>query len=61
MSAATVPIQVCDHEDGCDQWVIDLESTGAHYLNGDSPLNGWWIDRMGDAAFCPEHAAVKEP
>jgi hypothetical protein len=55
MSSGTVPIQACDSERGCDAWEIDLESTGARYVYGKSPLDGWVIDRRADTAFCPEH------
>lgn len=55
MASGTVPIQACDDEHGCDEWAIDLESTGARYVYGKSPLDGWVIDRRADTAFCPEH------
>lgn len=56
MSAATHPIQICDHEHGCDQWELDTEATGAHYVDPTAdPLSHWFIDRIRDLAFCPDH------
>lgn len=52
----TVPIVTCDHEDGCDEWMLD------HYEmcvdNWKDFLDGWAYDpyRYRDDAFCPEHA-----
>ena len=58
MSAAQYPIQVCDAEDGCDAWELDVRATGARIVSGRDPLAGWAVDRARDEAYCPEHARV---
>lgn len=56
MSAADHPIQICDHEDGCDQWRLDVWPTGGRYVNpSDDPLSDWQVDRSRDLAYCPDH------
>ena len=57
MSAATVPIQMCDHEQGCPEWMVDYYETGA--TNWADLLDGWVFDPYTDRerAFCPEHVA----
>ena len=55
MSAATVPVQTCDHEDGCDEWMIDYYALCAN--NWRDFLSQWQFDpyKDRDLAFCPEH------
>lgn len=58
MSAGTVPIQMCDHENGCTEWMVDHYETGA--TNWRDLLGGWAFDpykpRDAFLAFCPKHA-----
>ncbi|RHA38708.1 hypothetical protein [Cellulomonas rhizosphaerae] len=62
MSATTHPIQMCDHEEGCDQWELDTEATGGRYVVPEAdPLFTWKVDRTKDEAFCPEHAKEVRP
>lgn len=55
----TYPIVTCDHEDGCDQWMLD-EYT-ATVSNWQDFLDGWQYDPIHYdesecPALCPEHA-----
>ena len=51
----TIPIVTCDHEDGCDEWMIDHYSMDVS--NWRDFLNGWKYDpwTYDDDALCPEH------
>jgi hypothetical protein len=51
----TIPTLHCDHEDGCDAWVVDEYELGA--TNWRDALPGWVYDPYTDreAATCPEH------
>ena len=55
MSAGTIPIQTCDHEDGCDEWTIDYYELTASNWRELTP--GWVFERPSDKALCPTHAA----
>jgi hypothetical protein len=51
----TVPILTCDHEDGCDSWVVDNYELGVEEWR--VLMRGWKYDPYAnrDAAICPEH------
>lgn len=51
----TIPILTCDHEDGCDRWVIDNYELGAKEWR--EVMRGWTYDPYADrdASICPEH------
>lgn len=57
MSSAIVPVQMCDHEDGCTEWMIDYYALYAD--NWTDFLGGWQFDPYSpcdrDLALCPEH------
>jgi len=59
MSKGTVPIVMCDHEDGCDQWVLDDWAMNVSTINdvpvGPVPL-GWSGTPGSDEHLCPEHS-----
>jgi len=58
VSKATAPIQMCDFQDGCDEWEVDFYEAGGRYVNpGADPLYAWQIDRAEDVAYCPQHKA----
>lgn len=60
MTAATVPVQMCDDEDGCTEWMVDYYALCAD--NWRALLGGWRFDPyVSDQAFCPEHATVVVP
>lgn len=52
----TVPIVTCDHEDGCDEWMIDNWEMGVS--NWRDLMPGWTYDpyKDNDDALCPEHS-----
>jgi hypothetical protein len=51
---STVPILICDHEDGCDRWEIDYHGMGVD--NWRDLLGGWAYDPyVDDTAYCPDH------
>lgn len=54
MSTGTVPIQMCDDEYGCDEWMFDNYAMGASNWREVMPT-GWVFDPRSDRAFCPEH------
>jgi hypothetical protein len=49
----TIPIRTCDHEDGCDDWMIDHREMEVD--NWRDLLGGWEFDPRRDESFCPEH------
>lgn len=53
MSGGTVPVQMCDSEDGCTEWMLNHYETGA--TNWKALLDGWTFNPRSDRAFCPEH------
>ena len=57
MSSGTIPIQTCDAEEGCDEWMVDHYETGVS--NWRDLLAGWSFNPYGplDSAFCPNHTA----
>lgn len=58
----TAPIITCDHEDGCDQWVIDWYSALASNWRELMP-SGWRYNphRPDEPQMCPDHADRTEP
>lgn len=55
MSSATLPVQMCDSEEGCTEWMIDYYALCAD--NWGDFLSQWQFDpyKDRDLAFCPEH------
>lgn len=53
MSTGTIPIQTCDDEHGCEEWMPDYYVMTAN--NWRDLLGGWYFDPRADRAFCPEH------
>jgi len=59
MSKGTVPIVMCDHESGCDEWVIDHYEMTVSEIDGVrvTPTPTGWSGRVGtDEHLCPEHS-----
>jgi hypothetical protein len=57
----TIPILTCDHEDGCDAWVIDNYELGV--TNWRECMRLWVYDPHTDreSALCPEHKTEGDP
>jgi len=58
----TLPILMCDHEDGCEEWLIDNYQMGV--TNWRTFAGSWDYDphKDPDRAFCPKHKRdVLEP
>lgn len=59
MSKGTVLIVMCDHENGCDEWVIDHYEMSVSEVNGirvtPTPI-GWSGTPGTDEHLCPEHS-----
>jgi hypothetical protein len=58
VTRGTVPIVTCDHEDGCDQWMLDHWTMGV--TNWQTFLDGWkydphQYDEIRRPALCPDH------
>lgn len=64
MSRGTYPIVTCDHEDGCDQWMLD--EYAATVSNWRDFLGDWQYDPYTydegpkSPALCPEHRIAED-
>lgn len=52
---ATLPIVICDDEQGCDEFMVDYHEQCASNWRDLVPA-GWQYDPYRDTALCPVHA-----
>ena len=61
MSRGTVPILVCDDEDGCDAWTLDDYGMDVSAVNNvivtATERSPGWQSTGDDTDLCPEHKA----